>query len=380
MPKKPPSSQRSSSTKAKKPAPRAQLNSTPRVDPKTSNDPNNEPENLLTRRRQQLILNIFRDALSETLAAPDFQATLQQVKKALFDRDFDGAFNSEPHLHAYAARWSPTRALCYASVLERIRSHLDGVIGPNQQDADLEDSPKVLRVVAVGGAAAETVAFGAFLGEQSSSVRGEITLVDIAPWAEVVRLLHTGLVTPPPISKYASAAAKEGAVPMVSPEERLVATFQQHDILALERDALAAILRGPSEGHAPLLVMINFTLNELFTAGGIGRTTTFLLRLSACMPPGSLLLVLDSPGSYSETAVGAAQTANAAVEKKKYPMQWLLHKVLSSTEDVTWTWLEMHDSIWFRLPEGLDYPIPLENMRFQMHLYRADAAPRINSG
>ena len=38
---------------------------------------------------------------------------------------------------------------------------------------------------------------------------------------------------------------------------------------------------------------------------------------------------------------------------------------------VTWEKLESADSVWFRLAEGLRYPIPLENMRYQMHLYRA---------
>ena len=36
-----------------------------------------------------------------------------------------------------------------------------------------------------------------------------------------------------------------------------------------------------------------------------------------------------------------------------------------------WEKLESADSVWFRLAEGLRYPIQLENMRYQMHLYRA---------
>jgi len=58
-------------------------------------------------------------------------------------------------------------------------------------------------------------------------------------------------------------------------------------------------------------------------------------------------------------------------QSKKYPMLWLLDKILSSAEDCAWARLESHASIWFRLSEKLDYPIPLEDMRYQMHLYRA---------
>jgi len=124
----------------------------------------------------------------------------------------------------------------------------------------------------------------------------------------------------------------------------------------------------------PCLITIFFTLNELFTAGGIGRTTAFLLNLAAAAPHGSLLLVVDSPGSYAETQVGP--------HAKRYPMHWLLDKVLQSAGEggeseggcSGWTKLQSHDSLWFRLGERLDYPIPLEDMRYQMHLYRATRA------
>ena len=77
---------------------------------------------------------------------------------------------------------------------------------------------------------------------------------------------------------------------------------------------------------------------------------------------------MDSPGSYSEAAVGK--------EKKKYPMQWLLDHTLVEIEtpDYHWEKLESEESVWFRVPEELFYPIPLENMRYQLHLYRLDKA------
>lgn len=134
----------------------------------------------------------------------------------------------------------------------------------------------------------------------------------------------------------------------------------------MDKEALKELL-----GSEPLTVTLMFTLNELYTNGGIGKTTKFLKLLSEMLPDRSLLLVVDSPGSYSEAAVGK--------EKKRYPMQWLLDHTLmdvrAASKDYEWEKLESHDSIWFRLPEELSYPIQLENMRYQMHLYQRKSTP-----
>jgi 25S rRNA (uracil2843-N3)-methyltransferase len=121
-------------------------------------------------------------------------------------------------------------------------------------------------------------------------------------------------------------------------------------------------------GKGPILLTLFFTLNELYTAS-IGKTTALLLSLSLTAKRGTLLLVVDSPGSYSETTVGK--------EAKKYPVQWLLDHALlgtekSRSEEATASWMKVFsdDSRWFRLPDGLHYPIPLENMRYQISLYR----------
>ncbi|KAL2190957.1 hypothetical protein L209DRAFT_27331 [Thermothelomyces heterothallicus CBS 203.75] len=346
------------------------------------------------RKRQQRVLDVFRHAFSEVLSSPSFTDTLQSVKQALYDRDFARAFGNPEYLEVYAARWSPTRALCYASVLERIRDHLQSLSCPapnntvqnqevHQNGGDEGEplahdplTPRQLNIFSIGGGAAELVALGAFLSHQPSSssssyppLSGAITLLDSGPWEAVVTKLTEALTTPPPISKYASEAAKLANAAMVPPS-RFAASVLRQDAFALDRSSLPAVL-----GAAPLLVTLLFTLNELFTAGGLRRTTTLLLNLTAAVPVGSLLLVVDSPGSYSEAAVGK--------EAKRYPMHWLLDRVLLATRDEPvggrrWAKLESHESLWFRLAGeqggGLDYPIALENMRYQMHLYRAEDA------
>jgi 25S rRNA (uracil2843-N3)-methyltransferase len=321
------------------------------------------------RKQQQRVLDIFRHAFSETLTSSTLTTTLQSVKQALYDRDFGRAFGDPEHLEVYAARWSPTRALCYASVLERISEHLellsDGDEAEMAPTADLQN-PQHLKILSIGGGAAELVALGAFLNENPSSLSGSITLVDSGPWETIVTKLTTTLTTPPPLSKYASEAAKLSNAAMVEPS-RLTTTFNQQDVLTFNNDSFPSLL-----GTAPLLVTILFTLNELFATSGIGKPTTFLLNLTATIPHGSLLLVVDSPGSYSETTVGK--------EAKRYPMHWLLDEILLRTKPESlngrrWVKIESHESVWFRLAsEGLDYPITLENMRYQMHLYRAEDA------
>lgn len=77
---------------------------------------------------------------------------------------------------------------------------------------------------------------------------------------------------------------------------------------------------------------------------------------------------MDSPGTYSETAIGK--------DSKKYPMQWLMNHTLLEKSKLdedspsAWDRVVSEDSEWFRLGERLRYPIALEDMRYQVHLYR----------
>ena len=93
--------------------------------------------------------------------------------------------------------------------------------------------------------------------------------------------------------------------------------------------------------------------------------------------------MVDSAGSYAEVGVGKEE------ESKKYPMQWLLdHTLLESATQINhpvtkkdhvrkWEKLRGEESRWFRLPDGLKYPLELEDMRYQMHLYRRIARSAI---
>ncbi|KAF5533936.1 hypothetical protein FNAPI_12535 [Fusarium napiforme] len=387
---------------SKKTAPPKQNSSSKQSSKKSSAPPEtSSPALQQNEEQQQRLLDIFSSAFSNVLTSADFSRLLQEIKQALFNREFAAAFGREDYLEAYAARWSPTRALCYATVFLSIKKHLGGIsiskeetkddtsitkersashkeiTGSTQDDAndkpegaELETfqdlkldstSPRrstTLRMLSVGGCAAEHVAFASYL--QTTATDGHLTLLDSGPWTTVISLLESSTVNPPPISKYASIARQAANRPLLE-KNQLSLDVVQRDVLDLDMDSLSAQC---ANGRVPIILTLLFTLNELYTTAGIGKTTKFLKNLGQVLASDSLVLVVDSPGSYSEAALGK--------EKKRYPMQWLLDHTLIETETPGYSWekLQSDDSIWFRLPEGLSYPIPLENMRYQMHLYR----------
>lgn len=184
-------------------------------------------------------------------------------------------------------------------------------------------------------------------------------LVDIAEWEPISDKLGEAAVSMPVLSKYASAAVREANAPMVSKDE-FGATCEQADVLEWNSGTVS------QKAGTVDLVTIMFTLNELYSTS-VPRTQTLLKNLTASMQAGSLLLVVDSPGSYSTVSINGTE--------KKYPMQWLLDHTLlgSDPEEAAWEKVQTDESKWFRLPEGLQYPIELENMRYQLHLYRRRA-------
>ncbi|KAF7186880.1 25S rRNA (uridine(2843)-N(3))-methyltransferase [Pseudocercospora fuligena] len=309
---------------------------------------------------QQKCLDVFRNALK-----PQDQSTaiVQEVKGHLYNRDFAKAFGTAEYLNVYAARWSPSRALGYMQILSDISKDLfpdqDGKI------SKITDERQNFRICCVGGGAgAELVATAGWISRNADALpfqRVESTFVDIAAWNSVVSDLFRASTTPPELSKYASAAAREANTALLEQGSYKI-DFQQLDALAIEDKECHELFSKAD------MVTLMFTLNELYTTS-IPKTQKLLARLTTELRSGSYLLVVDSPGSYSAVSVNGAE--------KKYPMQWLLDYTLIGTgqkgkddDRPKWQKLVSDDSRWFRLPQGLQYPIELENMRYQIHLYK----------
>jgi len=380
---------------------------------------------------QQILLDIFKDTCVAGTAS-DIGKSLQEIKGHLYNRDFAAAFGKDEYLRVYAARWSPSRALGYAHIFHDLENFLfeknvplidspeiplgarlenvervdvddkgskdvasisDQLITSLRLDLDartqsdnigveyyapLASAARCFKVACLGGGAgAEIVGLAGWLGylgersrESSTETSAshpldflEVSCYDMANWDVVVKDLYEHCVAPPKLSKYASAATQASNSALL-PSDTLQVTFQQQDVLEYS----------PAEVNSNFsntdLVTLMFTLNELYSTS-VSKAQHLLRNLTANMREGAFLLVVDSPGSYSAVTINGAE--------RKYPMQWLLdHTLLDPPSkasglkpQVLWEKLVSDESRWFRLQkESLKYPIDLENMRYQIHLYR----------
>ncbi|TDZ13330.1 25S rRNA (uridine(2843)-N(3))-methyltransferase [Colletotrichum orbiculare MAFF 240422] len=324
---------------------------------------------------ESLMLNAFRTTFP---ACHDFEAlkpTLKVIKDALSSKDLERAFEKPEFLEAYAVRWSPSRALAYAQLMAWICQERPDDACVQQLSGNGRDRQETANVVCFGGGAAEIMAFSGLLrhlqpsaaagrpapppspedaskdlhaspisGREPSPALLNLHLIGTADWSSVLSKLHACLETPPTLSN--------------------------------TEDLCAAI------GRDPALLTLFFTLNELYTASMV-QTTSFLLRMTEATPAGSLLLVVDSPGSYSETNIGNTKDGE---EKKKYLMSWLVDYTLApqpkkkaadgnseGEEEVSapaWEKVTAEDNIWYRLRENLEFPVSLENLRLQIHVFK----------
>lgn len=328
---------------------------------------------------QQLILDIFRVTFP---ASQDFEALkplLGQINDALLQGSFETAFGTDQFREGYAIRWSPSRALMYSDVLAQICDEYRSSSWAEQLLGYDTDGPA--KVLCLGGGAAELMALAGVLRYRREDAAGksiaksspflasliDLHLVDAADWSGIISKLNTALVTPPELSKYASATARAQNASFLSPQV-LATKFTKTDVLKLAEEDLQSIVR-------PDLTLVTslFTLNDLYRTS-IPRATGFLRKLSALAPKGCLLLVIDSHEATA-TAVGPKDG-----QEKAYPMSWLLDKALmpnqgpageESAPPPVWEKLVDDTNRLCRFPDkGLNYPAGLENLKVQVHLFR----------
>ncbi|KAL4750983.1 hypothetical protein BDW72DRAFT_213079 [Aspergillus terricola var. indicus] len=340
----------------------------------------------------------------------DTKFLIQTIKSHLYNRDFDSAFADadEKLLRAYALRWSAARALGYAGLFKSLFKIL------------FEDK-SVLRpthIVCIGGGAgAEIVALAAawrdlmddgvtagtqkrlpdaleavalddrkddqggrrtinMLSQEQSVQQSEaspslsITAVDIADWSTVVKRLSST------ISSTTVIGSKSHPAPLLlastSSRDRTLSRnftvdFKRFDVLTLSDPDLASLFHFPQTN----IVTLMFTLNELFSTS-MSKATSFLLRTTDLLARGTILLVVDSPGSYSTLKLNKG---TGEQQERQYPMKFLLDHTLLSVTRGKWEKLYSQDSRWWRRDASkLWYDVGegagLEDMRFQIHVYR----------
>ncbi|RAK87520.1 hypothetical protein BO79DRAFT_196810 [Aspergillus costaricaensis CBS 115574] len=347
----------------------------------------------------------------------DIKSLIQTIKTHLYNRDFDSAFTdaNEDLLRAYALRWSSSRALGYA-----------GIFHDDDDDAAAAAAASTKNVVCIGGGAgAEIVALAAawrdFLdgaelrSSSSASDEGQIadavkavslddgkeeeekqltststsatatstypglsvTAVDIADWSKVVERLSTAIRSP---TVTGSKSHPAPLLPSSGDEEKkekktpgFNVQFEKLDVLSAgEKELQGLFSRQGAESCSTALVTLMFTLNELFSTS-MAKATGFLLRMTDLLQPGTVLLVVDSPGSYSTLKLGKG--GDGEVRERQYPMKFLLDHTLLSVAEGKWERLLSQDSRWWRRDAArLKYDVGegagLEDMRFQVHVYR----------
>lgn len=360
----------------------------------------------------------------------DIKPLIQTIKSHLYNRDFDSAFTdaSEDLLRAYALRWSASRALGYVNVFKSVLG-----LCLDRSGSDRNADTSTSQIVCIGGGAgAEIVALAAVwrdfvdsdsaissshpspqdgngdgddagvqavldeisavsLGEKTSSTTvGEfrpslsIKAVDIADWSSVVERLNRTLRSsavpgskahPAPLLPSSSSSSND------DDDGGFNVHFTRADVLSLNDNDLERLFQPDPTGSSlptvkpnkTVLVTLMFTLNELFSTS-MAKATAFLLRMTDLLEQGTMLLVLDSPGSYSTLTLGGGNSKQAQ-QDRRYPMKFLLDHTLLSVAKGKWERVFSQDSRWWRrdvarLRYEVGEGVGLEDMRFQVHIYR----------
>ena len=366
--------------------------------------------------------NVYNNRNNEDNNKEALVEKIQKVKQHLYHREFDAAFGKAEFREVYALRWSAGRAIGYLRIFESVLGEELGLklragvrekcdVGADGGEAGVcdvggcsdgdgtggKEGPKdgnLRKIVCLGGGGgAELVALAGLLARcaskeedghlmmeeqhQSSSVtdsscdksmRIDIKIVDIADWSSVIQQLYRTITSSQVLPAYASASKRAAAVatgPLVQ-ATNLKVHFQQHDLLSnLDSSIMEADVR------EAWLVTIMFTMNELCHAS-FAKAHRLLSWLTAIARPGCQLLIVDSPGSYSSIRLKEGE--------RKYPMRFYLDYALLGYKGlhrndgegpclVAWKRLVSEESKWLRHSGRLEYPIQLEDMRVQIHLY-----------
>ncbi|KAL4900965.1 hypothetical protein BDW74DRAFT_188000 [Aspergillus multicolor] len=359
----------------------------------------------------------------ETIEEPlDIKSLIQTIKSHLYNRDFDSAFADadEKLLRAYALRWSAARALGYSGLFKSLLK----VLVEDEASSKESSTPRSAHVVCIGGGAgAEIVALaaawrnlmdeGLISGTQrelSDALEGvsledkkddeeegassntpsqeqktqqpasspglSITAVDIGDWSTVVERLSSTLLSP------LATGSKSHPAPLlpVSPSSKdtdattasgFNADFKRLDVLSLPDLDLVSLFHSSPSSLTTNLVTLMFTLNELFSTS-MAKATSFLLRTTDLLAAGTILLVVDSPGSYSTLKLNKG---TGEQQERQYPMKFLLDHTLLSVAKGKWEKIYSQDSRWWRRDAArLWYEVGegagLEDMRYQIHVYR----------
>ncbi|ODQ82206.1 hypothetical protein BABINDRAFT_158850 [Babjeviella inositovora NRRL Y-12698] len=318
-----------------------------------------------------LFHRLFQSSFTDTT---ELQSTIQAVKTDLYNRDYLDAFDDDAKRLAYLIRWSSLRALSYASLMSSLTPIVEMISEYIIEEDEDEDCQCLL---IGGGASAEIVGLAAIYGRMKEfcSTKDkplQINVMDVSDWGSIVTQVTNEINTLGWIRQ----------VPDTRPQQ-FITNYLKNDVLTYfngvpEKDDTAISLANQK------LITLLFTTNELFQEDK-SKSIQFFQRMNQECSPGTLLLIAESAGSYSNIQIGT----------KQFPVFFMIDMLLSNKKselkkagsgkksktpeayDGAWELVESSDSCWYRVDkESQDFyssrleNIKLENMRFFFRLYR----------
>lgn len=330
------------------------------------------------------LLALMESHSALAFASPTFSATVQAVKGALFERNYSKAFGSEDYLRAYVARWVPGRAMAYRDILGEYTETLWQVKRGEEKvvskplviesegieegsDEDEEDSVDEEETSAVDPLAGQTAALS--LGSDSHVATREINILSLGggPCSELFAIASLMLTSGTPAKVNLQLIDSAAFGPIVDTAREAVQELwgvgeNRLEVDYLQQDLLSDVNSNAMRVESADLITLLYTTHELLIAS---RTATLKMLASVTQrsKPGTLLVMVESAGSFSAMPVGSSTTGEA----KQFPLEFLLDLVLAGGRGAKGDWeiVDKEESRWFRIPEGVGrgYPVRLENMR-----------------
>ncbi|KAJ3404678.1 hypothetical protein HDU80_002523 [Chytriomyces hyalinus] len=280
------------------------------------------------------IITLFNNACASTLENMYFNTHRRQIASLFVARDYLAIFGNPSLLQAYVAAYSPSRSLCYYSLFsssETLKTAL--------QSANF--------IYSVGsGSGGELVGITAALSRtiRTTSTTPTFHSQDIADYTTALVPIRTALKS-------------------TFPSVNLTYESSVFDILSTQQEHTASKTECVAKAD---VITCFFILNELL-ANSKKEFVAFVKVLVLGMKQGALLVVVDSAGSFSEVAVGTTSSKLSSQQQQQQPTYMVYHLLdaIKAFEIV-----EQADSQWYRYPQGLHYPVKLNNMRHFLRIYR----------
>ncbi|OBT85754.1 hypothetical protein VE02_05816 [Pseudogymnoascus sp. 03VT05] len=354
---------------------------------------------------QQLLLDAVRKAFPRCDDYEALKVVLASVEEKVSEGDWQGAFGSAEMREAWVVKHGAERAVWFANLLVKVVETLDddplfAMLQGRREDEDEddeeeekeeekkeeqkekkeenddEDEEEVLRVVSLGGGPAEVLALGALIrhfrpdacGKSKAELESgdadsdagqiiDLNLTNTVNWTREVSTSHEALLSPPTLSKYASASAIANSAPFLA-KSALELEMQKFSPLEASQEEMGELV-----GEEAALITLFYTVADL-AATSVAKTVALLLKLTIAAPKGSLVVVFD----------------RAEEGKKGYPLRYLLDMAFlgkkPSGEDQeegvkpAWKMLLADEERVVKACDGVRYALALETAKAQVYVFR----------